>query len=237
MSHPFKSGELRVVSRKRLTDQTAAALREYILTNRLAPGTRLPAETTLASSLGVSRNVLRQAVASLEGLGMLQVTQGRGTYVADLADTDVFRQIAAWMGSETLTEHDYLEVRAIWERGVYELVMERASADDFDRLEEIAAAMVDTDDPEEAAARHQEFHGALLSISGNKFLVTIGTILHRFFWEFGYRDAQVRKPPPARLLGGHRTIVQLMRSGDRGEIQRMIDLHLSPHLSGDEPKD
>lgn len=234
MSHPFKSGELRVVSRKRLTDQTAAALREYILSNRLAPGTRLPAETTLAGSLGVSRNVLRQAVASLEGLGMLRVTQGSGTYVADLADTNVFQQIAAWMGSKPLSEKDYLEVRGIWERGIYELVMERATEADLDRLEELTTAMLNTEDTTEADALHQEFHETLLQVSGNQFLVTIGTILHRFFWEFGYRDALVRKPPPSRLLQGHRSIVQILRSRDRGEIQRMIDLHLSPHLSADD---
>lgn len=234
MSHPFKSGELRVVSRRRLTDQTAAALRDYILSNRLAPGTRLPAETTLAGSLGVSRNVLRQAVASLEGLGMLRVTQGSGTYVADLADTTVFQQIAAWMGSKPLSENDYLEVRAIWERGIYELVMERATPADLDHLEELANAMLHTDNNTEADSLHQDFHEALLQITGNQFLVTVGTILHRFFWEFGYRDELVRKPPASRLLEGHRSIVQILRSRDRGEIQRMIDLHLSPHLSADD---
>lgn len=233
MSHSQRS-ELRLVSRKRLTDQAAAALREYILTNRLAPGTRLPPETSLAGSLGVSRNVLRQAVASLEGLGMLRVTQGSGTYVADLADTDVFQQIADWMGSDTVSERDYLEVRAIWERGVYERVLERAQPSDLDRLEEVSAAMTNTDDPAAAEARHEEFHEVLLHLTGNQFLVTIGTILHRFFWEFGYRHALVRKPPPTRLLECHRSIVHLLRAGDPADIQQMIDLHLSPHLTSDD---
>jgi|SRR5882757_2108004 len=233
MSHSFPSAGLPVVSRKRLTDQTAAALREYILANRLAPGTRLPAETSLAGSLGVSRNVLRQAVASLEGLGMLRVTQGSGTYVADLADTSVFQQIAAWMGSETLSERDYLEVRAIWDRGVYELAMAHAKPADLDRLDELATAMLDTDDPHRPSAEHEEFHDALLHLTGNPFLVTIGTILRRFFWEFGYRDEIVRKPPMPRVLEGHREIVALLRTGDPSNVQKMIDVHLSPHLAAD----
>jgi DNA-binding FadR family transcriptional regulator len=234
MTGPVKSGELRVVTRTRLTEQTADALREYILTARLAPGTRLPAETALADSLGVSRNVLRQAVASLEGLGMLRVTQGSGTYVADHADTDVFRQIAAWMGPETLSEPDYLEVRAIWERGIYRLVMDRAEPADLDRLEELADAILDTADKGEAADRHDKFHDALLRLTGNQFLVTIGTILHRFFWEFGYRDSVVRKPPSKRLLVSHRSIVDMLRSGDPADIERMIELHLTPRLNSDE---
>jgi GntR family transcriptional regulator, transcriptional repressor for pyruvate dehydrogenase complex len=235
MIDPFHGDKLRVVSRNRLTDQTAAALREYIVANQLAPGTRLPAEPSLAASLGVSRNVLRQAVASLEALGMLRVTQGSGTYVADLADTEVFQQIATWIGSDTLTEQDYFEVRAIWERGIYELVIARAEDADIDRLDALARAIVETTDAEEAETRHEEFHQSLLRITDNQFLVTVGTILHRFFWEFGYRHAVIRKPPEDRVLDSHRRIVELLRTRDPANIDKMIAVHLSPQLSGDDP--
>jgi GntR family transcriptional regulator, transcriptional repressor for pyruvate dehydrogenase complex len=234
MSPSLDATPLRVVSRERLADRTGAALREYIIANHLAPGTRLPAETSLATSLGVSRNVLRQAVAALQALGMLRVEQGSGTYVADVADADVFRQIAAWMGSDVLHERDYLEVRGIWERGIYEQVMKRALPADFDRLDITAAAMVDSDDPDEAAALHGVWHDALLHATHNAFLVTMGTILSRFFWEFGYRDAQVRKPPPGRLLSSHIKIAGWLRDGDRATIERMIGLHLEPHLAEDD---
>jgi DNA-binding FadR family transcriptional regulator len=62
----------------------------------------------------------------------------------------------------------------------------------------------------------------------------MGNILYRFFWEFGYRDGLVRKPPEVRVLEGHRTIVQLLRTGDPRTISRMIDVHLSPHLHADD---
>src|SRR5579875_3587645 len=147
------NASIRAVSRERLTDQTADALREYIIENRLEPGTRLPAETSLAGSLGVSRNVLRQAVASLQNLGMLRVEQGSGTYVADVADTDVFRQIAAWMASEPLTEKDYLDVR-----GIFEHVLEHATDEELDRLEDLAAQLVPLEEGPETDALHHEFH-------------------------------------------------------------------------------
>src|ERR1700678_2673487 len=137
MTSPVVHSSLDAVSREGLAERAAAALRGYIVANRLAPGTRLPAGPALAASLGVSDNVLRQAVASLVGLGMLRVVHGSGTYVADVADSEVFQQIAAWIGPESLSEHDYLEVRAIWDRGVYELVMKRARPADLDHLEEL----------------------------------------------------------------------------------------------------
>ncbi|MFZ0218339.1 MAG: FCD domain-containing protein [Candidatus Dormiibacterota bacterium] len=228
------SRPLRSLAHERLTDQAAAALREHILANKLAPGTRLPPETALSTTLGVSRNVLRQAVASLQGLGMLRVTHGSGTYVADLADTDVFRQIAAWVGPDTLSEEEYFEVRAIWERGVLELAFERALPADLDELDDLAAAMNASDDPEEVERLHHEFHEALLRVAGNHFLVTLGIILHRFFWELAYQGAHARKPPLPRLLGSHQEIVDLLRAGDVAAIPRMIELHLAPRLGSDE---
>ncbi|HEX4213484.1 MAG TPA: FadR/GntR family transcriptional regulator [Candidatus Dormibacteraeota bacterium] len=228
---------LRSLSRERLTDRTVDALREYILSNRLTPGTRLPSETSLAESLGVSRNVLRQAVSSLEALGMLRVTHGSGIFVADLADTDVFRQIAGWIGTSTLTQKDYVEVRSIFERGVYELVIERATEKDLDRLEELARTVAENSDTDHGAHVHDDFHRLLLESTGNQFLVTLGTILYNFFWEVGWQGPRVHKPPEPRATGSHLRIVQLLRRRDPADIPRMIDLHLSPHVGPEDGPD
>jgi GntR family transcriptional regulator, transcriptional repressor for pyruvate dehydrogenase complex len=237
MNSPIGDNSLGAVSREGLTERAAAALRAYIVANRLAPGTRLPAGPVLASSLGVSHNVLRQAIASLVGLGMLRVVHGSGTYVADIADSEVFEQIVSWIGPESVSEHDFLEVRAIWERGIYELVLKRAQPADLDHLEELASAMSGADDKKEVAAHHQAFHEALWHTTGNPFLVTLGTILQRFFWEFAYRDGLNFGPPVGRFLSSHGAIVQLLRSGDPENVEQMMAVHLSPHLGDEEVPD
>lgn len=63
-------------------------LRTYILENKLNPGDRLPSESELASTLGVSRNPIREAIKGLEALGLVEVRVGLGVYVkaADLDD-------------------------------------------------------------------------------------------------------------------------------------------------------
>lgn len=237
MTAPVVHSSLDAVSREGLTERAAAALRGYIVANRLAPGTRLPAGPALAASLGVSDNVLRQAVASLVGLGMLRVAHGSGTYVADVADTEVFKQIAAWIGPDSVSEHNFLEVRAIWERGIYELVLKRAQPPDLDHLEELASAMASVDDPKEVATYHQAFHEAMWHATGNPFLVTLGNIMQRFFWEFAYRDGLEFGPPVSRFLSSHGSIVQLLRSGDPAVVEQIIDLHLAPHISDEEVPD
>ncbi len=57
-------------------------LRERIETGQYQAGDRLPAETELATALGVSRPTLRQALAQLESEGLLNRVKGSGTFVA-----------------------------------------------------------------------------------------------------------------------------------------------------------
>jgi DNA-binding FadR family transcriptional regulator len=113
-------------------------------------------------------------------------------------------------------------------------VLKRAQPADLDHLEELAAAMLGTDDPKEVAAHHLAFHEALLHTTKNHFLVTLGTILYRFFWGFGYRDGSNYGPPVGRFRSSHGSMVQLLRSGDPDVVEQIIDLHLSPHLGDEE---
>jgi GntR family transcriptional repressor for pyruvate dehydrogenase complex len=220
------SEPLKTLRRERLLDRATEAIKDYILANRLSGGDRLPSEAELARSLGVSRNVIRQAISSLEALGIVHVAQGRGIYVGDVADTDVFRQLASWIDTSDLHNHDFIQVRSIFERGVYELVMERASDEDMDKLESIATAMRDATADDDVHRLHDQFHQALLESTGNRFLMTLGTILYRFFWSVGYTGPHVHRVSAADMQKSHIRVVEMLRRRCRDDIPRIIALHL-----------
>lgn len=66
-----------------LAERVVAALSEDIEKGRLAAGARLPTEPDLAASFGVSRTVIREAVARLRADGILVSRQGAGVFVSD----------------------------------------------------------------------------------------------------------------------------------------------------------
>lgn len=217
---------LGALPRERLIDRATEAIKDYILANRLEGGARLPSEQELATSLGVSRNIIRQAVSSLETLGIIRVAQGRGIYVADVADTGVFRQLAQWLDTGDLTDEDFVEVRAIFERGIYELLIQRVTDEDLDQLDTLAQQIRVAEDDVEIQRLHDVFHQAALAATGNRFLVTFGSILNRFFWSVGYTGPHVHRVNAAGLRESHVMLVRLLRRRCREDIPRMIALHL-----------
>lgn len=66
-------------------------LREHLLVNGGAPGSKVPSERDLAATLAVSRPALREAMRGLVHLGLLEQRRGAGTFVAAVDLTDLMR--------------------------------------------------------------------------------------------------------------------------------------------------
>jgi DNA-binding FadR family transcriptional regulator len=74
---------LRVIQSRSLADQVFEQLTTEILSGRCAVGTNLPAERKLVETFEVNRHVVREALKRLEQVGLVKISQGGGTKVAD----------------------------------------------------------------------------------------------------------------------------------------------------------
>src|SRR3954465_1742108 len=72
-----------------LSTLVASSISREIAQGRLKPGDQLPTEQALATTFGVSRNVVREAIARLRSEGRIWSQQGRGAFVAETANTTV----------------------------------------------------------------------------------------------------------------------------------------------------
>jgi GntR family transcriptional repressor for pyruvate dehydrogenase complex len=133
---------------------------EYIkadlLQGNLQPGDRLPTVASLAQQLNVGLASVREAYRVLENMGILEVTQGRGTFVsARLSQgTGVLEQFQ--LAEQQTLEH-LLEARKLIEPAVADLAAERATEAEArailnaaTKMEELARADKDFIDPDVA---------------------------------------------------------------------------------------
>ena len=72
-----------------LSTLVASSISREIAEGRLKSGDQLPTEQALASTFGVSRNVVREAIARLRSEGRIWSQQGRGAFVADVQNSPV----------------------------------------------------------------------------------------------------------------------------------------------------
>jgi GntR family transcriptional repressor for pyruvate dehydrogenase complex len=92
------------------------AISSRILHGDLAAGDRLPPERVLVEQLGVSRTVLREALSSLEALGLLEARGTRGRFVATGGSSERSRTIvSAWLYQHAPEILEVDEIRSVLE--------------------------------------------------------------------------------------------------------------------------
>lgn len=161
-----------------LTHQLVTHLTEEITSGRLSPGSRLPTEQEMIAAAGVSRTVVREAVAALRAEGLVLTRQGVGAFVADTARRP-FRIEVSEAGSlrEVL---EIMELRTGIEIEAAGLAAERGTASDLRGIEEAFRSI------EQAIARGESgveqdfaFHRAIAASTGNpKFLQFLNYLGH-----------------------------------------------------------
>lgn len=120
----------------RAVDQVISTLRNNILDGTYSIGTRLPAERTLATELGVNRLTLRAAISHLEADGLLKAHQGQGITVCDFHQTASLELLTHLPLEERLSE--VLSLRQLLLAESVSQACSNASTADINRLKSIA---------------------------------------------------------------------------------------------------
>lgn len=123
-----------------LSTLVASSISREIAQGRLKPGDQLPTEQALAQTFGVSRNVVREAIARLRSEGRIWSQQGRGAFVADVPNSTVLT-----IDNDTLLQVDafqsLFELRGILEVQAAGIAAERRSIEDLEAMRSALAVM------------------------------------------------------------------------------------------------
>src|ERR1700754_306550 len=136
-NNDLKSDLGRIV-KQTMPDIVEIRLREYLKEKSFKPGDPLPKELDLAESLGVSRNVVREALSRFRMLGMIETKKKRGMV---LARPDILSSFERALDPLIIGEsplRDIFELRLTLEVGLADLLYLRKTQKDVDELEQIA---------------------------------------------------------------------------------------------------
>ncbi|HVE07222.1 MAG TPA: FadR/GntR family transcriptional regulator [Paraburkholderia sp.] len=169
-----------VERRPHLAEHITRSLADEIAAGRLRPGDRLPTEQFLSENFGVSRNVVREAIASLRAQGMIESRQGVGAFVsAARQPAEPLQLVSAQLLEGDNTIRNMFEVRAALECQAAALAALHMTPRKLKTIEDAVQRMRYEGAPSAATVNADlDFHRAVAAASGNDYLIAmIRTVL------------------------------------------------------------
>lgn len=226
-NYPFKP-----LKKVRLYEEVAEQIKESIFDGQLKPGTPLPSERELSGMFNVGRPTVREALRTLNVLGLIEMNQIEKGYI--VRDHDVAQymenmgeQLSWMLKPDRQTLADLWVVRKYLELGISHMVARNATEEDLADLEEMMQQMASVvDDFDAYFPFATDFHKKLALITGNKFFYIIWSMVQDIMLK-GYTPILGELFPEGakRLYEVNRLVLDAIRSKDPDKINEAMEIH------------
>ncbi len=228
-NHPEKNSiDLEPLSTHTMADRVETHLREYVRKKGFKPGDLLPKELEFAEALGVSRNIVREALSRLRMLGMIESRKRRGMV---LATPDILGALDRVLDPHILTQdlrQELYELRLILEVGMADFLFSRKTEKDLQKLEKIVEKEQKAKNEKERIDCDIEFHATLYQIAGNTTISRFQKMLRPVFDHVMEYEANHGHLDRGKIT--HKDLIQTLQTGTPEKFREDIRSHLSPHF-------
>lgn len=212
MAASVKTG-FEAIRKNKVYEEVALQLERLIL-KKLHPGDKLPAERELADILKVSRGSIRDAIRSLELMGLVEPRQGVGTVVCEVSAESLTSPLTGLLVRQEQHITELLDFRKMLEPSLAARAASRATADEIAELESILARQEEKIGRGELAIdEDSEFHYNVAVASNNSVVLKLLDILMDLLRESRERSLQM-EGRPQKSLAGHRRILAAIKRHD-----------------------
>jgi GntR family transcriptional regulator, transcriptional repressor for pyruvate dehydrogenase complex len=216
--------EFEAIPRNKVYQAVAKQLQRRI-TDDLKPGDLLPPERQLVQMLGVSRGSVRDAIRSLELMGLLEPRQGIGTVVCSPNATPANPLASALLEKRKLVA-ELIDVRKMIEPPLAGRAALHASRDEIADMEDILVRQEEkVRQGELGIDEDSEFHYSIALASNNSAILKVVDVLMDLLRETREHSLQ-GEGRQERSLEGHRRILSALKRGDTAAAEAAMRRHL-----------
>jgi DNA-binding FadR family transcriptional regulator len=224
---------IRKVKRDTLSEQVSQYLMEFISEQALAPGDTLPSESRLAEEFGASRPVIREALKTLQGEGLIEIVTGKNAVIKPISSAILRKFFERAVAFKSASFRDLIEVRRGLEIQSVMLAAERCSSEDITHLEGIISHMrQNLPDHDRYAEYDVQFHLLIASAAINPII---------YYLIESIRDAmranvllglkhRLTHDELDRVQSCHEAILHALREHDAAAAQRAMQAHFDEAL-------
>lgn len=221
-------GQLNALPASTPTAAVASELLRYFTSGGLEPGSRLPAERKLAEMLATGRSAVREALAALEVLGIVEVRPGSGTYLRSTASELLPRTLSWGLMLGAQDAGDLMQVREALEVLSAQLAAQKRDDAAADRLQGHLQTMsrhADLGDHHAFVEADAHFHQELAAIADNAALSAVLQSVRALLRVWVDRSVD-NVADARRALGEHAALVEAVSDGDVARAQSAMTAHM-----------
>jgi GntR family transcriptional repressor for pyruvate dehydrogenase complex len=217
------------IIREKLSSSVVKEFQHLISTGVYKSGDKLPAQDVLASSMGVSRTALREALKQLNLMGLVEMKHGIGTYVSTLKPFALLKSLSPLMLMDQSTVDEFFEARLYIESIVAFLAAKKADSEDIKDLENLDRQMEQDLKQRKLAdfvEKDLDFHLLIAKASKNRVLARVIQIIrdlvHDVVGDTFENDLEATK----NILKQNRKIIKAIQSHDVEDARKCMEDHI-----------
>ncbi len=214
-------------------DTTATAIvkhfRKLIESGELVAGDKLPSERQLQAELGISRMALREGLARMSALGMIEIIHGKGAFVTVDHDSSALSNVLVpfFSSNDPASIRELAEARALIEGETAALAATRRTDADIKALRAMLERGEATiKDPDVLASMDYTFHSEVARIAGNAFLVVmleaLSTHVRTFLADYARTSSE-----GLAVIKRHYPILAAIENRDPDEARKQARDHIA----------
>lgn len=212
------------------SDGVFEQLRGQILTGAIEAGGRLPNERELAARFGVNRGSVREAVKRLEGLELVTVRHGQGTFVREASQSSALEIVDALLREPRTVTVELLRQTLQFRRDIVLRVVELAARNRTEQHLAGARALIaeeaaDGHDPQRALEIDVAMNRLLGEASGNLMYQVVTNLFTKLLHRLGplyYNERRDHR----RSLAIHRELLAALEAGDPAQVRGILEVML-----------
>ncbi|MEV6258798.1 FadR/GntR family transcriptional regulator [Nocardia sp. NPDC051911] len=221
----------------RLSDEVAERIRNLIITENIAEGSRLPPERELTEQFGASRPTVSQALRTLSLMGLVEIRRGSGAYVVRRPESMVTASVNLMLDLDETSVVGLAQLRYWLETiGVREAAIRLPSLSDL-TVAELRHALhrleQATGDASERIAADTVFHATIVKAAGNPYLTRVYESVHTAVLTYEFKQWVQRATVPDWLrdsghkaqMALHKPILDAVLAQDPDGAQKAVEHH------------
>jgi len=199
-----------------------------ILLENLKQGQKLPPERELAEQLGVSRNSVREALRTLDVLGVINSTQGAGNSVSVNFEKSMIESLSIMFMMRKTDYQEISELRKALEKQAIVLAADNITAEQIELLEDLVIRLAEDENEATNVILDKKLHYTIAQASGNHLIFSIlqalSSVMDMFISDLR-RQIISSERGRSRLQNIHEHMVFSLKKRDKSEAYEAMSSH------------